>query len=300
MNEDTYLNNVLNSQDLDPDGEEMKNLQNHRQDVEGLLRVKFPDASSTIRYGGSKAKGTMIKESYDLDIVFYIPHGNDTVGKSLKEIYDNVYCVLIDDYYVERKASALRLKDKNPEEFGTDFHIDVVPGRYIDDTKTDVYLYRSTGEKERQKTNLEVHMIHIKDSGVVQAIRLMKLWKVKNAISIKNFVFELLVIDILENHKKKTLANQLRIVWEEFQDNYQNLCVEDPANPSGNDLSQELSEVVRWNLHSDSEWTMSTLEKEGWEAIFPLPDKDKEENLPLEVITPRVIRSSPASPWSNY
>jgi hypothetical protein len=48
---------------------------------------------------------------------------------------------LAKSYFVEPKGSALRLKGCGPENLGVDFHIDVVPGRFTDETKTDAYLF---------------------------------------------------------------------------------------------------------------------------------------------------------------
>ncbi len=84
--------------------------------------------------------------SYDLDIIL-LQHDDTTAGNTLEDIYNNTYDTLQDEYFVERKGSALRLKDKNPKNYGVDFHIDVVPGRYVDDQKSDVFIYRSTGDK---------------------------------------------------------------------------------------------------------------------------------------------------------
>jgi hypothetical protein len=61
-----YLKEVLVSQDLGDDSDEMKALQKHRAEVEKIIRESFKDTALTIRYAGSKAKGTMDKESYDL------------------------------------------------------------------------------------------------------------------------------------------------------------------------------------------------------------------------------------------
>jgi hypothetical protein len=50
---------------------------------------------------------------------------------------------LLPKYIVERKASALRLKERSDTGKGRDLRIDVVPGRYVDDQKKGVFLYRS-------------------------------------------------------------------------------------------------------------------------------------------------------------
>jgi hypothetical protein len=117
-------------------------------------------------------------------------------GETLEEIYHNTASALEPTYVIERKPSALRPKDHDPQRFGVDFHIDVVPGRYIDDSKADTFLYQSSGEKKRLKTNLEVHINHVKDSGVIETIRLIKLWRERKGLKFKTFVLELLVIKL--------------------------------------------------------------------------------------------------------
>ena len=114
----------------------------------------------------------------------------------------------------------------------------MVPGRFTDETKTDVYLYQSGGNKKRLKTNLDVHLDHVRDSGLIDAIRLAKLWRVRNGLSIRTFVLELAVIKLLAGKKKKSLSGQMEHFWTELRDNSANLTVEDPANPNGNHLFQ--------------------------------------------------------------
>ena len=115
MTANEYLYDVLVSQALTDDSDEVKALQKHRVDVEKLLRDEFKDSALTIRYAGSKAKGTMNRESYDLDIISYSASGDTTVGETLQEIYNNTEKALGKKYLVERKGSALRLKSCDPE-----------------------------------------------------------------------------------------------------------------------------------------------------------------------------------------
>lgn len=69
-----YLEEVISLQTLKEDSQELKDLRKHRDDVEKVLRDAFSDSSPTIRYGGSKAKGSLIRESYDLDVISYLAH----------------------------------------------------------------------------------------------------------------------------------------------------------------------------------------------------------------------------------
>jgi tRNA nucleotidyltransferase (CCA-adding enzyme) len=241
MDNDKYLQQVLASQDLPEDSQELKDLQAHRKDVEQKLRAYFSKSSPSIRYGGSHAKGTMVRDYYDLDIACYFPHDDTAAGASLKDIYDNVAKALEPHYYLDKKTSAIRLKSLDPKTFATDFHIDVVPGRFTDDEKNDTFIYQSGAEKERLKTNLDIHIQHVKDSGVVHAIRLLKLWKVRRGLRVKQFVFELLIIDLLAKKKNAALSDQLEHVWTELRDRTEASAVEDPANPTGNDLTPVLN-----------------------------------------------------------
>jgi hypothetical protein len=289
-----YLQKVLEGQDLQDDSKELQDLQKHRKDVEKVIRDGFPDGSPTIQYGGSKAKGTLIRESYDLDVVCYFPHDNNTAGETLKEIFQNVQKKLADNYYVEPKTSALRLRDK--EERRIDFHIDVVPGRYVDDSKTDCFIYQNGGEKDRLKTNLGVHVTHVKDSGVVPAIRLLKLWKTRRGLQVKQFAFELLIIKLLKDKKKSLLDEQLKYVWTSLKDTEDPITVEDPANPTGNDLSHFIKSA--WSeLSMRSDDTLSLIENSGWEQVFGPVDEEKETEKTSGLKRAVAVITMPSKPW---
>ncbi len=163
--------------------------------------------------------------------------------------------------------------------YGGDFHIDVVPGRFTDEEEADAFLYISSGEKNRLKTNLDVHVAHVKESGVIDAIRLMKLWKVRNRLSVRNFILELAVIKLLSSKKSATLATQLEHVWTELRDNIDDLAVEDPANPTGNDLS-DLLNAAKYELSTAAGSTLDLMASSGWEAVFgSVEQEDRKENI---------------------
>lgn len=267
MKTNEYLDQVLASQELADDSKEIKELQEHRAEVEDLLRKEFQNCSPTIRYGGSKAKNTMILMSYDLDIICYFPSDDTAAGDSLEDIYNNVKKALEVKYFVTPKTSALRLKSKDPAGLAQDFHIDVVPGRYVDGDDGDCFIYQGNAEKKRLKTNLDVHINHVKKSGVIDAIKLLKFWKVRKGLQVKQFVWELLIIKLLKGKSSSSLENQLTRVWEEIRDSKDPISVEDPANPNGNDLSGVLAQNWQW-LVGAADATLRTIDGSGWEAVF--------------------------------
>ena len=296
MTDDTYLKKVLDSQKLDNDSEEMKQLRETRDEVEGILREAFP--TTTIRYGGSKAKGTLIKDSYDLDLVCYFPHDETEAGETLKDLYKNVSQVLSYHYQIEEKTSAIRLLSSAPGMEGTYTHVDVVPGRYTDSDKADCYLYQNGGEKDRLKTNLDVHIDYIKNSGVTDVLSLLKLWRVQNNIDIKQFAFELLGVKILEKQKDTSLSEQVEHVLRNISESEDPIKIEDPANPSGNDLMPLLNET--WSeLRSVAESSINGIEYSGWESVYgdisAYNSDDAVEKLAAAVHVAQ--KEQPIQPW---
>jgi tRNA nucleotidyltransferase (CCA-adding enzyme) len=184
MNGNQYLQDLLASQELTEGCAEVLALDKERDEVERLLRGKYPYSNLTFTHGGSRAKGTMIRDDYDLDEVTYFDNEDTSAGETLEEIYESIATLLEKSYTVRRKRSALRLRSADNKK---DFKVDVVPGRYIDDTRTDVFLHQNEGDKERLKTNLEVHIRHIRDSGCTDVIKLAKLWRTRNDIHMKTF-----------------------------------------------------------------------------------------------------------------
>lgn len=295
MNANEYLESVLSAQNLGDDSAELKELQAHRADVEKLLSATF-GSMPVIRYGGSKAKGTIIKEYYDLDIVCYLPSNCDVAGTTLAEIYGNVRACLAKAYYVEEKTSALRLKGMSSTDYMRDFHIDVVPGRFTDETKSDCFIYQKSAEKCRMKTNLDVQIAHVRGSGVVDAIRLLKLWKARKGLRIKQFVFELLIIDLLAEMKSKPISDQLRHVWNEISAASDPIHVEDPANPNGNDLTDVMTSA--WPvLRSAATETLNTIKWSGWEAVFGAVSTSKSFAVVERAQRAAASVSTPNRPW---
>lgn len=294
MTTNDYFQSVLAAQSLGDDSAEMKELQTNRAAVEKVLREAFPAASATIRYGGSKAKGTLIRESYDLDVVFYIPNGNNAAGETLEDIFTNVKTALSNHYGVEPKTSALRLRSTDRR---SDLHVDVVPGRFTDDSKSDCFLHYANGNKARLKTNLDVHITHIRDSGVVDTLRLLKLLRVRRAIQVKQFAYELLGVKLLKGKRQRTISEQLDHFFTEIANSEQAIVIEDPANPSGNDLSSLLR--TAWpGLRYAARTILQQARASGWEGIFGKPNA-----VPATDRAPRleVIRQSTSGtkPWSE-
>lgn len=220
-----YLQDLLDSQELTTEQE--RTLQAHKKEVADFLLAEFAADKPSIKYAGSRQKGTMIRDSYDLDIVCYFP---STDTRSLKEIRDAVSLHLNKNYAMEDKASAERILNLKGSTAPSTYHIDVVPGRFIADTN-DVFIYLAQGDKDYLKTNLKIHIDTIANSGCVPVIRLAKIWAHRNKLEVKTFVLELFVVDALKGSRTKDdLKVSFLKVMEEMKNRFATAQIDDPAN----------------------------------------------------------------------
>jgi hypothetical protein len=296
MTGNEYLQQLLASEELREGCDEIAALDKEREEVDRILRGAFPNSAPTFTHGGSRAKGTMIREDYDLDEVCYFDNTDTAPGETLEEIYENVASTLEASYTVVRKRSALRLKSAK----GKDLKVDVLPGRYVDETRTDVFLHQNDGDKERLKTNLELHIGHVRDSGCTDVIKVTKLWRTRNAIAIKTFPLELLVIEILSEDNSGDLEVRFRRVLTAFADDIDSLYIQDPANPSGNNLSHTLTDEIRNQLSKVAADTLETADDHGWEHVFGKIEAAKSAAPRVQVLRSAAAAVvMPVRPWAS-
>ena len=182
MNENAYLRVLLQKQRLTRS--QLDALARMRQAVE--RRIRSLSGDPRIYYAGSYAKHTMIKERFDLDIVAYWP---PDCGYTLLGIYRAVGKVLRKwRNNVKAKTVAWEIP------FFGRFHIDVVPGRALDNSYRYANLYRRPNSW--LQTSIKTHVKTVRDSGRCDVIKLMKLWRVRKRVPLgKSLLLELLTID---------------------------------------------------------------------------------------------------------
>lgn len=295
MNDESYLRELLASERLDERSDEWKSLDDEATKIEEILRAAYPYSGLTFTHGGSRAKGTMIREDYDLDEVLYFQNGDSSAGETLEEIYDSVASLMEKHYKLRRKRSALRLSMKD----GRDLKVDLVPGRYIDGTMTDVFIHQNEGSKERLKTNIRKQIGHIVGSGCVDEITLGKLWRTRNAMSgLRTFPLELLVIEALKPDMSGNLQERLERTLTRFAGELSQLEIRDPANPEGNDLSYALPDKLRREIAKVAQDTLSTAHKHGWERVFGKVEA-RSAAPRVQILRSAAAASVPTRPWAG-
>ena len=201
----------------------------------------------------------MIKAQYDLDLVMYWPH---TATYSIQGIYDAVGQLLKKHWkIVKTKTVAWELP------FQGGFHIDVIPGRALDSQYYEANLYRTDkGNKGTTlKTSLKKHIDTVRNSGRADAIRLMKLWRVrKNVPFKKSFLLELMTIDGCKGKQSDDLDGQMIAALKYVQDNIKTCSVSDPAN-SNNSLSDDLDASARAAIYQRAD---EAIKASYWSEVF--------------------------------
>ena len=248
----SYLQQILNQQRVPAQSE--TSLRNIRENLENVLRGNWKTGDPRFYYGGSFGKRTMIRESFDLDLVVYFPQTNQF---TVRAFYEGVEKRLKDRKYITHRHNvAIRL----PYEDG--FHVDVVPGRAMDNDYKYANLYASEGDTTKQ-TSIKIHIDHVRNGGHQEIIKLMKLWRLRHGVSIGSFVLELAIGQALYNSRGKNLEDKMLQVLEYLRDSYLAARLVDPAN-SNNVVSEGISRTDKLAVQSAANKSRA---QTSWTAI---------------------------------
>ena len=87
-------------------------------------------------------------------------------------------------------------------------------------------------------------------------------------MQVRNFILELLTIELLKDKKGESLTDQLEHVWTELRDNIDDITIEDPANPTGNDLTELFNSAIKLELSDAARVALQNVKNDDWKAIF--------------------------------
>jgi hypothetical protein len=212
----SYLAEILEQQRVDPAIEEA--VRARRVEIERILQA---EGRPRFYYGGSFGKKTMIAAQFDLDVVLYFPAATADGPEALYAAVERRLRAA--GHHVARQNVALRLR------YTPGWHIDVVPGRALDDTYEYADLYSSDTAAPR-RTSLKQH-IALARNGDREIIKLMKLWRHRNAVPVGSFVLELAAARALSASAGGTLEDRFATVLRFLADSFVGARLVDPANP---------------------------------------------------------------------
>lgn len=216
-----YLSGVLAAQEMrDQDLQRIRGL---RDELSAHLSRQL-GGGPRVYYGGSYGKGTMIRDSFDLDLVVYYPH---TETRTLRQLFGTVHQALVNgNYIVHPQTVALRLP------YESSFHVDVVPGRAQDHTFRYATLYKNTEPPSSLQTSLKVHIDAVRKSELRQLVRLLKIWRLRHSVPLKTFALELVAARALADRRRDEYATAFRTILEFIAQHMPGVRLEDPANTS--------------------------------------------------------------------
>ena len=183
-----------------------------------------------VSYSGSSAKGTAIAGIADVDL--FISLKPETPG-ILSDIYNNLANYAgFQQYNPRRQNVSVGITYSGHQ-------IDLVPGRKQSGNTTDHSLYRSKARTWTQ-TNIDKHINTVRNSGRLDEIRALKIWRALHGLDFPSFYLEMTVINALSGKRSAGIASNVVSVLQYLQDDFTTATVIDPAN-SNNKLSDDLT-----------------------------------------------------------
>lgn len=205
-------------------------------------------------FSGSYAKGTGIRGSTDVDI--FISLDPQTPG-TLEELYEGLYSFLNSNRLSPRRQNV---------SIGLNYDgvsIDLVPARKQTGNTNDHGLFKNKAQTWTL-TNVQKHINLVSQSGRLDEICAIKIWRNLHRLSFPSFYLELTVLDALYNRNKNQAAANVLTVLEYLRDSFTNIRVVDPAN-SNNIISEDLTLSEKSLIASQARYSRA---KPHWEDII--------------------------------
>lgn len=253
MTSDQYINSIVQKHSLSDTLDEYTSL----NVVAPLKRIISSWAGSClceIKISGSRAKGTAIDLSTDLDLFISL---SSTTNNSLKEIYESLYNCIQEERIEARKQNV---------SIGINYlgkKVDLVPAKRQGQYGNDHSLYKRKDDTWT-KTNIDKHISQVRQSGRLKEIIALKVWRENHSMSFPSIYLETFVIDSLRGRSLNSPADNFMYLLRDIRDNIQYRRVVDPAN-SNNVLSDELTQLEKKELQRMAD---SSISEQYWVDIL--------------------------------
>jgi hypothetical protein len=206
-----------------------------------------------ISFCGSYAKGTRVKGATDLDILV-------TLGPKTPLDADKLY---------ERFFDFLKRKDLKPRRLNVSIglqhnglEIQLIPTRQEWGASNDQRIFE-TEHQRVIRTNFDTHIKVVKESGFVEEIRLVKIWRNLRNLRLPSFCLELAVMDALKHSPHDQPAKNMGTVLAYLMDTLPNAPIRDPANFE-NRVSDDL---LKHEKIAVSEAAAESLKQANWGKV---------------------------------
>lgn len=186
---------------------------------------------------GSFAKGTAIRGGTDIDIFASL---SSSVTESLEEIYNTLFYRLREEGFSPRQQNVSIGINVGP------YSVDVVPARRQSPTGHIHSLYRRKTSSWTQ-TNVYSHISSVRNSGRLNEIMILKVWRKQNGLAFPSFYLELVTIQACRGRKVGDLSGNVWATLAYIRDNIKTAVFIDPAN-TNNRISDDLTTAEKQAL----------------------------------------------------
>ncbi|MEX5731347.1 hypothetical protein [Providencia hangzhouensis] len=249
MNGHQYLENIINKYSVN-----LYNAEYLRMFFKPFINNWANGNLVDLTLSGSISKGTAVSNGTDVDLFISL---SSSTKDSLSDIYNSLFVAMQKNgFYVRKQNVSIGINYSN-------YQIDLVPAKRQDQYGNDHSLYLNK-KGSWTKTNINKHIYEVKNSGRVNEIKLIKIWRNIYHLDFPSFYLEMLVIDALKNHRINDLPNNFISVLSYISNNIEVNSYIDPAN-TNNCISDQISMQTKKQIASQA---TDSLSKKIWEDII--------------------------------
>lgn len=253
MSQNDYIQNIINKHSIPKQIDNFTNIY-----VVNPLVTVIKNWSgcylNKIELSGSRAKGTAIDLSSDLDL--FISLSSET-PLSLDRIYESLFIRLTNERIKCRKQNV------SIGVFYNNRKIDLVPARKQNPSSNYHSLYCRKSNSWTQ-TNVDLHINNVIKSNRINEIIAMKIWRENHKLDFPSIYLETYVIETLKGKTYGDIANNVWFLLKDIRDNIDTKRIIDPSN-TNNILSDELTINEK---HKIQNCAIDSLNKKYWSEII--------------------------------
>ncbi len=253
MTGNDYLLQVINNKIATKDTDEV--IINKINTLITTIQTWANSCLAGIHLSGSRAKGTAIKGSSDVDLLISL---KSSTNNTLLEIYESLYNYLHERNYTIRKQNVSLGVNYNG------YNIDLVPAKKQEGNTNDHSLY-SRKRGSWLQTNIKKHIDFVINSGRVNEIKIIKIWAQVHNLDFPSIYLEHTVINSLKCKYSgyNYLAQNVWTVLQYINENFLNSRVVDISN-TNNVISNDLTYNEKLLIVSQAQ---DSLRQQNWEDI---------------------------------
>lgn len=253
MTQDDYVINIAKKYHIQSD------VDIHTQDtiinpLKSLILQWAGGCLNDIQLSGSRAKGTAISLSSDLDLFVSL---KSTTNNSLSEIYNSLF------YHMNQAGYKVRKQNVSIGINIVDKQVDLVPAKKRTGNTNYHSLYLNK-QKTWTQTNISEHINIVRNSNRITQILLLKIWSKLHRLNFPSIYLELIVIEALKGRNTNNHAENFLLILNYIIDKFTDKKIIDPSNTNNiisNDLNKAEKEIIK-------NQAISSRFQSSWEKII--------------------------------